>query len=173
MKVLNGKKMVLLAIGVAAVLLAGLSLLLFDQNVDKRKSLLLITVDTLRADRVGAYGYKGPISPRMDAFAKEAVLFEKASATAPFTAPSHASILTSQHPSNHGIVFNGNRKSEKMADALLGDTPDFFSTAVGTDEAVEHLADWRAGHVLDGKYEILERIATTEHCRIYLARELY
>jgi serine/threonine protein kinase len=62
---------------------------------------------------------------------------------------------------------------EELADASMGATPDLLNTAVGTDEAVEHLADWRAGHVLDGKYEILERIAATEHCRIYLARELH
>lgn len=69
---------------------------------------VLVTIDTLRADAVGAYGGEWK-TPHLDAFAEESMLFQHAFATAPFTGPSHASILTSRHPSKHGVIFNGNR----------------------------------------------------------------
>ena len=78
-------------------------------------NLLLVTIDTLRADRLGAYGGDPRVSPRLDALARESLLFERAYATAPLTGPSHASILTGQHPSTHGIVFNGHRVPAPIA----------------------------------------------------------
>ncbi len=50
------------------------------------------------------YGYSRPTSPRIDAFAQEAVIFENASSTAPWTLPSHASLLTGQYPRNHRLI---------------------------------------------------------------------
>jgi len=72
-----------------------------------RPSVLVITVDTLRADRLGCYGYARPTTPELDAFAREAVLFENAYAQAPFTAPSHASLFTSLHSNEHGVLSWG------------------------------------------------------------------
>lgn len=72
-------------------------------------NLILITMDTLRADYLGCYGEQAPVSPHLDKLAATAILFEQAYATAPFTGPSHASILTSQHPSTHGMIYNGHR----------------------------------------------------------------
>lgn len=80
-----------------------------------RHNLLLLTLDTLRADHLGAYGYPGLISPHLDRFAQQSVVFEHAYTTASFTAPSHASIFTSQHPSTHGILYNGNRQPRRLA----------------------------------------------------------
>jgi arylsulfatase A-like enzyme len=65
-------------------------------------NLLLISVDTLRADHVGAYGYEGPISPALDRLAAEGAVFEDVTATSPWTFPSHASLLTGLYPSRHG-----------------------------------------------------------------------
>ena len=56
-------------------------------------SVLLLTVDTLRADHVGAYGYPEPVSPNIDALAARGVVYERAVAASSRTAPSHASIL--------------------------------------------------------------------------------
>jgi arylsulfatase A-like enzyme len=84
-------------------------------------SFLLITVDTLRADALGSYGSTAGSSPNIDALAQRSLVFETAYSTAPLTGPSHASILTSQHPSSHGIVFNGHRVPaviEKQATAV-------------------------------------------------------
>ncbi len=82
---------------------------------NKKFNLILITIDTLRVDYLGVYGYPDFISPNIDSIAQNAILFEKAYATAPFTGPSHASLLTSQHPSTHGIIFNGHMAPGKIA----------------------------------------------------------
>jgi arylsulfatase len=68
-----------------------------------RPNLVLIVVDTLRADHLGAWGYERPTSPHIDAFAADAVRFERAYAAAPWTKPSIASILTGAYPSRHGV----------------------------------------------------------------------
>ncbi len=68
-----------------------------------RPNLLLIVVDTLRADALSAYGYARPTTPRLDALAASGVLFERAVSQAPYTLPSVASILTSRLPSQHGV----------------------------------------------------------------------
>jgi arylsulfatase A-like enzyme len=65
--------------------------------------LVLISVDTLRADHLGSYGYGRPTSPGIDALAREGVLFEDVSAPSPWTLPSHASLLTGLYPSRHGL----------------------------------------------------------------------
>jgi arylsulfatase A-like enzyme len=67
-------------------------------------SVLVITLDTVRADRVGSYGYARPTTPNLDAFARGAVLFEQAFATSSFTPPTHASILTGLYPAEHGLL---------------------------------------------------------------------
>jgi arylsulfatase A-like enzyme len=72
-------------------------------------NVLLVTVDCLRGDRLGAAGYARDTTPNIDALALEGERFERAYAVAPFTAPSHASILTSLDPDSHGVVFWGHR----------------------------------------------------------------
>jgi len=69
-------------------------------------NVILISIDTLRADHLGCYGYRVATSPAIDRFAGEAVLFETAVAQAPSTEPSHASIFTSLLPSHHGAYFS-------------------------------------------------------------------
>ena len=58
------------------------------------RNLVLITIDTLRADRVGAYGYSAARTPTMDGLARAGVRFSHAYATAPITLTSHASLMT-------------------------------------------------------------------------------
>ena len=65
-------------------------------------NVILISVDTLRADHLGCYGYFKDTTPRIDDFRGDAALFEEAIAHAPSTLPSHASIFTSLLPSHHG-----------------------------------------------------------------------
>jgi len=74
---------------------------------DSRPDILLVTIDTLRADRVGAYGDPLAQTPGMDALAANGVLFREAHAVTPLTLPSHASILTGLYPRNHGLRDNG------------------------------------------------------------------
>lgn len=71
------------------------------------RDVLLITLDTQRADRLGCYGYRNQLTPNLDRLAAEGVLFEDASATAPITLPSHASLLTGRYPFSTGVRNNG------------------------------------------------------------------
>ena len=64
-------------------------------------SVILVSVDALRPDRLGCYGYRRPTSPSVDAFRRDAVLFRQAIAPAPSTLSSHASLLTSLVPPHH------------------------------------------------------------------------
>jgi arylsulfatase A-like enzyme len=77
-------------------------------SADGPANVLLITLDTTRADRLGCYGYDGGTSPNIDALAADAVRFERAMATAAVTPISHASILTGRYPHHHSLrVFYG------------------------------------------------------------------
>jgi arylsulfatase A-like enzyme len=68
-----------------------------------RPNVVIYLVDTLRADRLGCYGYPKPTSPHLDRFAEGATLFETAVAQAPWTRPSVASILSGLGPLSHGV----------------------------------------------------------------------
>jgi arylsulfatase A-like enzyme/Flp pilus assembly protein TadD len=70
-------------------------------------SLLVVTIDTLRADRVGAYGARDVRTPAMDQLAARGLLFEEALASVPLTLPSHATILSGLEPPRHGVRDNG------------------------------------------------------------------
>ena len=67
-------------------------------------NVLVIVVDTLRADHVSAYGYSRPTSPEIDRIAKQGVLFENAIAPSSWSLPSHASLITGRYPFEHGLV---------------------------------------------------------------------
>lgn len=71
-----------------------------------RPNVLLVTIDTLRADHIGCYGYTDASTPAIDALAKRGVRFETAVVHAPLTGPSHASILTGLIPLGHGFRNN-------------------------------------------------------------------
>ncbi len=69
-------------------------------------NVLLITLDTTRADRLACYGYRRGATPRLDALASTGVRFDHAVTTAPVTLPAHCSILTGLYPPNHGVRNN-------------------------------------------------------------------
>ena len=72
-----------------------------------RPDIVLVVVDTLRADHLGAYGYSRPTSPAIDAFASRATVFDDAWAAAPWTLPSVMSIMTGRLPSRHRVENDG------------------------------------------------------------------
>jgi arylsulfatase A-like enzyme len=88
-------------------LLALVALALAACGEPRPPSVVLFVVDTLRADRVGAYGYKAPTTPRIDAVARESVVFDQAYATAPWTLPSVVSLMTSTYACEHGVTVDG------------------------------------------------------------------
>jgi len=69
-------------------------------------NVVLITIDTLRTDRISIYGSNLVDTPNIDSFAKEGVLFSNAASTVPFTLPAHSSILTGLYPPGHGVREN-------------------------------------------------------------------
>jgi arylsulfatase A-like enzyme len=87
----------------------------------KLSPIILIVVDTARADRFSTYGYPKETSPTLDRFAKDTLIFENCYASAPSTVPSHASLFTALYPLEHGAhyVEAGSRKS----DTFLPDSP--------------------------------------------------
>jgi len=70
-------------------------------------SILLVSIDTTRADRLGCYGYAHAGTPEIDRLAREGTVFENAFTPAPITLPAHASLLTGRFPHRHGARDNG------------------------------------------------------------------
>jgi len=87
-----------------------------------RPNVVLITLDTTRADRLGCYGYAQARTPNIDALARRGVLFSQAASTSPLTQPAHSSIMTGMYPTHHGVRVNGNtalsQEQKTIAEAL-------------------------------------------------------
>ncbi len=79
-----------------------------------RPNVILISIDTLRADHLGCYGSDRGLSPRLDQFAKQSTLFKSPISNSPWTLPSHASLFTSLYPSGHGAIRPGNRVPKSL-----------------------------------------------------------
>jgi arylsulfatase A-like enzyme/Flp pilus assembly protein TadD len=84
----------------------------------ERPSVLLVTIDTLRADHVGAYGAVDARTPVLDRLAAEGTRFTTAISSAPLTLPSHASILTGLYPPRHGVRCNGISRLQPSFDTI-------------------------------------------------------
>jgi arylsulfatase A-like enzyme len=90
---------------------------------------ILITVDTLRPDRIGAYGYERAESPNLDALASESIRFENAYAHSSMTVPSFASLLSGTLPARHRIYENGGRLPKNLPTMATRLHEEGFSTA--------------------------------------------
>ncbi|MET0552897.1 MAG: sulfatase, partial [Vicinamibacteria bacterium] len=100
---------ILFALGLLA-LLGLLAIFIWPVSlcVDARpRNVLLVTIDTLRADHVGAYGHAGAQTPHLDQLAANGMRFERATTVAPLTLPAHSSLLTGTFPGWHGVRDNG------------------------------------------------------------------
>lgn len=100
-----------------------------------RPDIVLIVVDTLRADHLGAYGYTRDTSPVIDALAERGVLFEAAWGAAPWTLPSIMSIMTSRYPSGHRVENDGLR----LADGIPTLAQTFEAGGYATGGFVSHI----------------------------------
>lgn len=85
----------------------GAAAALRERGREKVVNVVFVTLDTLRADRLPAYGYQGVETPNLDAFAKEGMVFEHVTATVPLTLPAHSSLMTGRLPGQHGVRDNG------------------------------------------------------------------
>ena len=79
----------------------------FLNYTNRDTNIILITIDALRPDHLGCYGYKRNTSPNIDKLAREGVVFKEVISQAPWTPPSISSIITSTYPSTHGVVDFG------------------------------------------------------------------
>ena len=82
------------------------------------KNLLLITIDTTRADRLGSYGYEIAQTPTLDRLAEQGTLFERAYGVVPETLPAHVSLFTGLYPPSHGVRLNLQFKLPEEATTL-------------------------------------------------------
>jgi len=82
---------------------------------ERPANVLLVSLDTLRADRVGAYGYEKQTTPSLDALAARGVVFERAYSPSPSTLLAHTSLLTGLQPDVHGVLAMRDVLSEKIA----------------------------------------------------------
>lgn len=95
------------------------------ERMPERPDIILITVDTLRADRLGVYGYEDAYTPTLDELGRSGVVFANATVPLPRTTPGLASLLTGQSPQEHGSrevwqpisVERGDRMAEVLSDA--------------------------------------------------------
>lgn len=88
-----------------------------------RANLIMISIDTLRADHLGCYGYSRPTSPAIDRLAEQGVRFKTVIAQSPWTLPSHVSMLTGLYPHRHGVTTSRHKLSGEvptLARALAG-----------------------------------------------------
>ncbi|HSU82109.1 MAG TPA: sulfatase-like hydrolase/transferase [Thermoanaerobaculia bacterium] len=77
------------------------------ERAPRQPSLVLVTLDTVRADHLGCYGDRDAVTPSLDRLAKEGLRFANVSSAVPLTLPSHTSLLTGLLPPHHGLRNNG------------------------------------------------------------------
>ena len=109
-------------------------------------NLVLVTLDTLRADRLGSYGYEAAETPHLDRLAAEGVRFEQVLSPVPATLPAHASILTGQNPYRHKVRDNGTFQLQE----------DALTLAEILDDAGYATAGFIAAFVLDAQFGIAQ-----------------
>lgn len=110
------RKMLKLLTAIAALVLAGAGCGGGDRDPggdsgEARPNVVLIVIDTLRADRLGCYGAGPEASPRIDELAADGLLFRSCTSAAPITGPSHATMFTSRLPSETGVLNNAGEVS--------------------------------------------------------------
>jgi arylsulfatase A-like enzyme len=94
--------------------LSGQSLPPLSGSARTGTNVVVISVDTLRPDHLGCYGYDRPVSPNIDALARSGAVFDAAISPAPWTLPAHMSLLTSLYPSFHKLDKGGKRGSSRL-----------------------------------------------------------
>ncbi len=119
----------------------------------ERPNVLLISVDTLRADHLGCYGYARPTSPEIDRLAARSVVFERAYASAPWTLPSFGSLFTSRRPSRHRAGVFTEREAAWGRDAgVLMKTTENLRADLPTLAEVLRAAGWRTAGIHNNPY---------------------
>jgi len=136
------------------------------------RGILLVSIDTVRRDHAGAYGYARPTTPRFDALAREGALFDDAVSTSSWTLPAHLSMLTGVDPGRHGGIdmrHGFNRSVPTVTSLLRGagfatravTSHLYVSGVYGVDDGFDHLdfrQDRKATEVADRGIDLLDRV---------------
>lgn len=123
-----------------------------DRRDPDRPNVLLISIDTLRPDRLSCYGNQRPTSPNIDALAKRGVLFENAYSPTSWTLPGHMSIFTSLYPSFHKLDHNSRLGTVRLDDSERTLTELLKGSGFRTASFVTHpflSAEWGFGRGFD------------------------
>ena len=137
----------------------------------RAKGIVLVSIDTLRRDHVGAYGYSKPTTPRLDALAREGILCEDAVSTSSWTLPAHLSMLTSADPGLHGgtdMNRGFNRRLPTLASMLKEagyathavTSHLYVSSLYGVDAGFDHLEfnqKFRADNIVERGIDAVDR----------------
>jgi arylsulfatase A-like enzyme/Tfp pilus assembly protein PilF len=106
------------------------------EKLPEIRNILLISLDTTRADHLGCYGYNLPTTPNIDAIAAEGIVFDHAVSPVPLTLPAHASMLTGTLPPAHGLHDNGaaqlDASAVTLAEILGGEDGMYCGAVIGT-----------------------------------------
>ncbi len=150
----------------------------------RARNLVVVDIDTLRADRLSCYGFERSTSPHLDRLAREGVRFEWAFSQAPYTLPSQASILSSLYPSTHGVFHDGDRLGEEvatLAETLRGAglrtaafvDGGYMKPVFGFDQGFETYFDLNGGGLAAGEERIARWLRENGKDRFFLLVHTY
>ena len=91
-----------------------------SRKSEERPNIILVSIDTLRADHIHGYGYGRETSPALDRLMQRGTSFSAAISSAPWTLPSHVSLLTSLYPHSHGVISEPLALSESVVTLPVG-----------------------------------------------------
>jgi len=114
-----------------------------------RPNVLLISIDTLRADHLSCYGHPGATSPHIDALARDGILFRQTASTASFTLPAHASMMSGLFPSTHGATY---QNRDPASFTVRGMSPGFPTLAELLSEAGYDSAGFASGPLMSHQF---------------------
>jgi len=145
------------------------------------RNVLLVSIDTLRADHLGSYGFPRPTTPRIDGVAQEGVLFRNAYSPVPATLPAHTSMLTGTLPPTHGVRDNLHQRvpDSSLTLAEILQRRGFATAAIVSSFVLDHRFNLAQGFAsYDDRFEAVHKIGdvserkgdeTTRHARQWLA----
>ncbi len=145
------------------ILVAGAAVIFLRSGNDDRSNLLLITLDTTRADHIGCYGYAKAQTPALDRLARSGVKFNRAYSTVPLTLPAHATILTGLYPAEHGCRVNG---AHRLGDDLTTLAEIFAADGYRTGAFI-------AAFVLNSTFGLAQGFETYDDYDVPTADEIY
>ena len=115
------------------------------RGADRGPNVLVMLVDTLRADHLGLYGYERPVSPNLDRFGEQSLVFDRAFSQAPWTQPSVASLMTGLEPLEHGVIGGVTLHHSFDTNAIILQDAGFTTVAISSNPIITRRAGFHVG----------------------------